>query len=102
MTTVTIKETQNPTILKFEFEDFITQNEVTIQKHWRRQKSSSCTEIISPTFVKRFISPVILSLLKIYSIVEWDCKDAVAEQIDTFVNNGGHNWSRRKQDKNNL
>jgi hypothetical protein len=27
MTNVTIKETQNPTILKFEFEDFITQNE---------------------------------------------------------------------------
>jgi hypothetical protein len=25
--TNTIKETQNPTILKFEFEDFITQNE---------------------------------------------------------------------------
>jgi hypothetical protein len=23
----TVKETQNPTILKFEFEDFITQNE---------------------------------------------------------------------------
>ena len=27
MTKVTIKETQNPTILKFEFPDFITQNE---------------------------------------------------------------------------
>jgi hypothetical protein len=27
MSKITIKETQNPTILKFEFEDFITQNE---------------------------------------------------------------------------
>jgi hypothetical protein len=32
MTTVTIKETQNPTILKFEFEDFITKMKVTNSK----------------------------------------------------------------------
>jgi hypothetical protein len=27
MSKISIKETQNPTILKFEFQDFITQNE---------------------------------------------------------------------------
>jgi hypothetical protein len=37
MTNVTIKETQNPTILKFEFEDFITQNESFEFKKHRRQ-----------------------------------------------------------------
>jgi hypothetical protein len=32
--------------------------------------------------------------------VEWDdVKDAVAEQIDTFVNNGGHNWSQENKTK---
>jgi hypothetical protein len=44
MTNVTIKETQNPTILKFEFEDFITQNEsFEFKKHRRGKIISSCT-----------------------------------------------------------
>jgi hypothetical protein len=34
--------------------------------------------------------------------VEWDdVKDAVAEQIDTFVNNGGHNKFEENKTKNN-
>jgi hypothetical protein len=40
MTNVTIKETQNPTILKFEFEDFITQNESLNSKNIDEAKSS--------------------------------------------------------------
>jgi hypothetical protein len=40
MTNVTIKETQNPTILKFEFEDFITQNESFEFKNIDEAKSS--------------------------------------------------------------
>jgi hypothetical protein len=40
MTKVTIKETQNPTILKFEFEDFITQNESFEFKNIDEAKSS--------------------------------------------------------------
>jgi hypothetical protein len=53
MTNVTIKETQNPTILKFEFEDFITQNEsFEFKKHRRGKIISSCTATILLTFVK--------------------------------------------------
>jgi hypothetical protein len=45
MTNVTIKETQNPTILKFEFEDFITQNGL-FKKHRRGKIISSCKTIL--------------------------------------------------------
>jgi hypothetical protein len=50
MTKLIIKETQNPTILKFEFEDFITQNENF--KNIDETKASTCTTIILLTFVK--------------------------------------------------
>jgi hypothetical protein len=40
-------------------------------------------------FVKRFTCQNFIAIEK-YNIVEWeDVKDAVAEQINTFVDNGG-------------
>jgi hypothetical protein len=48
MTKVTIKETQNPTILKFEFEDFILLNEsFEFKKHRRGKIISSCTAVFT-------------------------------------------------------
>lgn len=91
MTKVTIKETQNPTILKFEFEDFITQNESYEFKNIDEAKASPLAQqLFYLPFVKTvYISGNFIAVEK-YSIVEWDdVKDAVAEQIDTFVNNGG-------------
>lgn len=91
MTKVTIKETQNPTILKFEFEDFITQNESYEFKNIDEAKASPLAQqLFHLPFVKTvYISGNFIGIEK-YSIVEWDdVKDAVAEQIDTFVNNGG-------------
>jgi len=91
MTKVTIKETQNPTILKFEFEDFITQNESFEFKNIDEAKASPLAQqLFYLPFVKTvYISGNFIAVEK-YSIVEWDdVKDAVAEQIDTFVNNGG-------------
>src|SRR3970040_3051569 len=91
MTKVTIKETQNPTILKFEFEDFITQNESYEFKNIDEAKASPLTQqLFHLPFVKTvYISGNFIAIEK-YSIVEWeDVKDAVAEQIDAFVNNGG-------------
>lgn len=91
MTKVTIKETQNPTILKFEFEDFITQNESYEFKNIDEAKASPLAQqLFYLPFVKTvYISGNFIAIEK-YSIVEWDdVKDAVAEQIDTFVNNGG-------------
>jgi hypothetical protein len=55
-----------------------------------RQSISTCTTIILLTFVKTvYISGNFIAIEK-FSIVEWDdVKDAVAEQIATFVDNGG-------------
>lgn len=91
MTKVTIKETQNPTILKFEFPDFITQNESFEFKNIDEAKASPLAQqLFYLPFVKTvYISGNFIAVEK-FSIVEWnDVKDAVAEQIETFVNNGG-------------
>ncbi|WP_367755324.1 NifU family protein [Flavobacterium sp. WC2430] len=91
MTKVTIKETQNQTILKFEFEDFITKNESFEFKNIDEAKASPLAQqLFYLPFVKTiYISGKFIAVEK-YSIVEWDdVKDAVAEQIETFVTNGG-------------
>jgi Fe-S cluster biogenesis protein NfuA len=91
MTKISIKETQNPTILKFEFQDFITQNESFEFKNIDEAKASPLAQqLFYLPFVKTiYISGNFIAIEK-YSIVEWaDVKDAVAEQIETFVNNGG-------------
>ena len=91
MTKLIIKETQNPTILKFEFEDFITQNENFEFKNIDEAKESPLAQqLFYLPFVKTvYISGNFVAIEK-FSIVEWDdVKDAVAEQIITFVDNGG-------------
>jgi Fe-S cluster biogenesis protein NfuA len=91
MTKIIIKETQNPTILKFEFPDFITQNESFEFKNIDEAKSSPLAQqLFYLPFVKTvYISGNFIAIEK-FSIVEWeDVKDAVAEQIEDFVNNGG-------------
>ncbi|MFV8371025.1 NifU family protein [Flavobacterium sp. LB2P74] len=91
MNKVSIKETQNPTILKFEFQDFITQNESFEFKNIDEAKTSPLAQqLFYLPFVKTiYISGNFIAVEK-YNIVEWDdVKDAVAEQMETFVNNGG-------------
>lgn len=91
MNKVTIKETQNPTILKFEFQDFITQNESFEFKNIDDAKASPLAQqLFYLPFVKTiYISGNFIAIEK-YSIVEWeDVKDAVAEQMEKFVNDGG-------------
>jgi Fe-S cluster biogenesis protein NfuA len=91
MSKLTIKETQNPSILKFEFEDFITQNESFEFKNIDETKNSPLAQQL---FYLPFVKTVYISgnfiAIERFSIVEWeDVKDAVAEQIETFVSNGG-------------
>jgi len=91
MPKITIKETQNPSILKFEFDDFITQNESFEFKNIDEAKNSPLAQqLFYLPFVKTvYISGNFIAIEK-FSIVEWeDVKDAVAEQIETFVANGG-------------
>jgi len=91
MTKITIKETQNPTILKFEFEDFITKNQNFEFKNIDEAQSSPLAQQL---FYLPFVKTVYISgnfiAIERYSIVEWDdVKDAVAEQIASFVDKGG-------------
>jgi Fe-S cluster biogenesis protein NfuA len=91
MTKISIKETQNPSILKFEFPDFITQNESYEFKNIDEAKASPLAQQL---FYLPFVKTVYISgnfiAIERFSIVDWnDVKDAVAEQIETFVNNGG-------------
>jgi Fe-S cluster biogenesis protein NfuA len=91
MSKISIKETQNPTILKFEFQDFITQNESFEFKNIDEAKTSPLAQqLFYLPFVKTvYISGNFIAIEK-YSIVEWDdVKDDVAEQIEEFVKNGG-------------
>ncbi|OUD37381.1 Fe-S cluster biogenesis protein NfuA [Flavobacterium tiangeerense] len=91
MSKITIKETQNPTILKFEFEDFITQNENFEFKNIDEAKDSPLAQKL---FYLPFVKTVYISgnfiAIERFSIVEWDdVKDAVAEQIEQFIIDGG-------------
>ncbi len=88
---ITIKETQNPTILKFEFPDFITQNENFEYKNIDEAKNSPLAQQL---FYLPFVKTVYISgnfiAIERFSIVEWnDVQDAVAEQIENYVSGGG-------------
>ncbi|WP_158727802.1 MULTISPECIES: NifU family protein [unclassified Flavobacterium] len=91
MSKINIKETQNPTILKFEFEDFITQNENFEFKNIDEAKDSPLAQKL---FYLPFVKTVYISgnfiAIERFSIVEWDdVKEAVAEQIEQFIKDGG-------------
>lgn len=91
MSKIIIKDTQNPTILKFEFQDFITQNESFEFKNIDEAKASPLAQqLFYLPFVKTvYISGNFIAVEK-YSIVEWDdVKNEVAEQIEKFVADGG-------------
>ncbi len=91
MTKVSIKETQNPTILKFEFPDFITQNE---NYEFKNIDEAGASPLAQQLFYLPFVKTVYISgnfiAIERFRIVEWeDVKEAVAEQIEKFVNDGG-------------
>ena len=88
---IQITETQNPTILKFEFPDFITQNESFEFKNIDEAKNSPLAQQL---FYLPFVKTVYISgnfiAIERFSIVEWnDVKEAVAEQIEEHVKSGG-------------
>ena len=91
MTKISIKETQNPTILKFEFEDFITQNE---SYEFKNIDEATNSPLAQKLFYLPFVKTVYISgnfiAIEKFSIVEWaDVQEAVADQIKNFVNEGG-------------
>jgi Fe-S cluster biogenesis protein NfuA len=91
MIKINIKSTQNPTITKFEFPDFITENQNFEFKNIDEAKNSPLAQQL---FYLPFVKTVYISgnfiAIERFSIVEWeDVQEAVAEQIEDYVNKGG-------------
>jgi Fe-S cluster biogenesis protein NfuA len=91
MKLITIKDTNNPNIQKFEFSYFITPNQSFEYKNIDEAgESPLAQQLFYLPFVKTvYISGNFIAIEK-YNIVEWeDVKHAVAEQMEAFVSNGG-------------
>lgn len=91
MSKITIKETSNPLIIKFELEEFIVKNKNYEFKNIDETKSSPLAQQL---FYLPFVKTVYISgnfiALERFSIVEWaDVQEEVAAQIEDFINNGG-------------
>jgi Fe-S cluster biogenesis protein NfuA len=91
MEKITIKTTQNPNIVKFEFSNFIANSgNFEFKNIDETANSPLAKQLFFLPFVKTvYISGNFIAIEK-YSIVEWpDVQDDVAEQIENFVNSGG-------------
>ena len=91
MSKISIKSTNNQSIVKFELEEFITRNQ---NFEFKNIDETANSPLAKQLFFLPFIKSVYISgnfiAIERYSIVEWeDVQDAVAEQIEEFVNNGG-------------
>lgn len=91
MKLITIKNTQNPSILKFEFSYFITPNQ---SFEYKNIDEASQSPLAQQLFYLPFVKTVYISgnfiAIEKYNIVEWDdVKHALADQMETFVNSGG-------------
>lgn len=91
MENITIKPTQNPAILKFEFSDFIARSG---NHEFKNIDETANSPLAKKLFYLPFVKTVYISGnfigIEKYSIVEWeDVQDEVASQITEFVNTGG-------------
>lgn len=88
---INIKETQNPTILKFEFPDFISYGSNYEYKNIDETENSPLARKL---FYLPFVKSVYISgnfvAIERFSIVEWaDVQEDVKKQIEDFVTEGG-------------
>ncbi len=91
MQITSIKPTNNPSILKFEFDEIIVRSENFEFKNIdETQPSPLAKQLFFLPFVKTvYISGNFIAIEK-FSIVEWeDVQNDVAEQIEAFIKNGG-------------
>jgi Fe-S cluster biogenesis protein NfuA len=91
MENVIIRETQNSAILKFELPLFIVKNQ---SFEFKNIDEASKSPLAQQLFYLPFVKTVYISgnfiAIERYNIVEWDdVKEAVAEQIDAYIKNGG-------------
>lgn len=88
---ISIKPTNNPTILKFEADSFLTDHESFEFNNIDEAKASPLAQqLFYLPFVKKvYISGNFIAIAR-YDIVEWsDVQEEVAEQIETYLNAEG-------------
>lgn len=88
---ISIKETNNPTIIKFEANSFLTEHESYEFNNIDEAKSSPLAQqLFYLPFVKKvYISSNFIAIER-YNIVEWkDVKNEVATQIENYLNANG-------------
>lgn len=91
MPKISIKVTNNPSIVKFELDEYITKGQSFEYKNIDETKNSPLAkQLFYLPFVKTvFISSNFIAIEK-FSIVEWtDVQDEVANQIEKYIENGG-------------
>ncbi|MCU0349219.1 MAG: NifU family protein [Flavobacterium sp.] len=91
MNMISIKTTNNPTILKFELEEIIVRNQNFEFKNIDETKNSPLAKQL---FYLPFVKTVYISgnfiAIERFSIVEWeDVQDEVANKIESFIKDGG-------------
>ena len=85
---ITIQETNNPTILKFDVNQFITKHQNFEYNNIDEAKESPLAQqLFYLPFVKKvYISSNFIAIER-YNIVEWnDVKQDVADQIENYLN----------------
>ena len=88
---ISIKATNNPTILKFEADSFLTHHE---SFEFNNIDEASASPLAQQLFYLPFVKKVYISgnfiAIERYHIVEWDdVQDAVAAQIETYLKKDG-------------
>jgi len=88
---VSIQETTNPSILKFELNQFITQHQSYEFNNIDDAKSSPLAQqLFYLPFVKKVYISSNFIAIECFNIVEWkDVQEEVAEQIQSYLNNNG-------------
>ncbi len=89
--TISIKKTNNPAILKFEADTFLTQHE---SFEFNTIDEAITSPLAQQLFYLPFVKKVYISgnfiAIERYNIVEWDdVETEVASQIENYINNGG-------------
>ncbi|MFD2892568.1 NifU family protein [Flavobacterium chuncheonense] len=90
MLKITIKNTNNPSIVKFELNEFFSKNQNFEFKNIDETKNSPLAKKL---FYLPFVKTVYMSgnfvAIEKFSIVEWeDVQEEVAKQIEDFINSG--------------
>jgi len=89
--TITIKETSNPKIIKFEVDSFITeQSSHEYNNIDEAENSPLAQQLFQLPFVKKVYITGHFIAIERFDIVEWnDVQEEVASQIEDYLNNGG-------------